>query len=146
MHAKVFFSKNVCLRMKIDLRLKRKQKNFWVKFSKLLSKKFCSPSKKCQSYNFHIWELSDKHFFQKTKTSGFFLKRRALVDRPAILMCMHFLLVFFHLTPRSMTNVNFSETSSVQISFQNKTYSAKFKDEGKILAQMATAHFLETKL
>ena len=44
----------------------------WAKFSKLLEKFFVSPSKKCQSYNFHIWELYDKHFFQKTKTSVFY--------------------------------------------------------------------------
>ena len=72
LHAKFFFSKNVCLRTKIDLRLKKKNKKFWAKFSKLLEKFFVSPSKKCQSYNFHIWELYDKHFFQKTKTSVFY--------------------------------------------------------------------------
>ena len=42
LHAKNFFSKNVCLRTKFDLRLKKKQKNFWAKLSKLL----VSPSKK----------------------------------------------------------------------------------------------------
>ena len=51
---------------------KKNQKNFWAKFSKLLEKFFVSPSKKCQSYNFHIWELYDKHFFQKRKTSVFY--------------------------------------------------------------------------
>ena len=65
------FSKNVCLRTKFDLPLKKKQKKFWAKFSQLLEKFFVSPSKKCPSYNFHIWELYDKHFFQKTKTSVF---------------------------------------------------------------------------
>ena len=39
------FSENVCLRTKFDLRLKKKQKNFWGKFSKLLEKIFVSPSK-----------------------------------------------------------------------------------------------------
>ena len=63
-----FFLKNVCLRTKFDLQLK---KNFWAKFSKLLERDFVSPSKKCQSYNFHIWDLYDKQFFQKTKTSFF---------------------------------------------------------------------------
>ena len=53
---------NVCLRTKIDLRLKKKQKKFWAN-----SKFLFRHQKKCQSYNFHIWELYDKHFFQKIK-------------------------------------------------------------------------------
>ena len=36
-----FFSENVCLRTKLDLLLKKKQKSFWGKFSKLLLKNFC---------------------------------------------------------------------------------------------------------
>ena len=43
-------------------------KKLWGK----LKNTFVSPSKKCQSYNFHMWELYDKHFFQKTKTSVFY--------------------------------------------------------------------------
>ena len=46
-------------------------KKFWAKFSKLLEKFFVSPSKKCQSYNIHIWELYDKHFFQKNENLSF---------------------------------------------------------------------------
>ena len=68
LHAKIFFSKNVCLRTKFDLRLKKKQKNFWAKFSKLLC---VAIKKKCQSYTFHIWELYDKHFFQKKRKPQF---------------------------------------------------------------------------
>ena len=67
-----FFRKMfVCVRKSI-CGWKKKQKKFWAKFSKLLEKFFVSPSKKCQSYNFHIWELYDKHFFQKTETSVFY--------------------------------------------------------------------------
>ena len=72
MHAKFCFRKMfVCVRKSI-CDWKKNQKNFWAKFSKLLEKFFVSPSKKCQSYNFHIWELYDKHFFQKRKTSVFY--------------------------------------------------------------------------
>ena len=39
------FSGNVCLRTKFDLRLKKKQKNFWCKFSKLLEKFLCRHQK-----------------------------------------------------------------------------------------------------
>ena len=63
----------VCVRISI-CGSKKKQKTFWAKFSKLLEKFFGSPSKKCQSYNFHLWELYDKHYFQKTKTSVFFTR------------------------------------------------------------------------
>ena len=55
----------------IDLRLKKNKKIFGPNFQNYL-KIFVSPSKKCQPYNFHIWELYDKHFFQKTKTSVFY--------------------------------------------------------------------------
>ena len=70
LHAKKS-SKNVRLRTKFDLRLKKKQKIFWAKISKLLEKFFVSPSKKCQSYNSHVWELYDKHFFQKNENLSF---------------------------------------------------------------------------
>ena len=83
LHAKNFFSKNVCLRTKFDLPLKKKQKKFWAKFSKLLEKFFVSPSKKCQSYNFHIWDLYDKHFFQKRKPQFFFITRLFYLNQTA---------------------------------------------------------------
>ena len=41
---------------------KKKQKVFGPNFQNYL-KNFCVAIKKCQSYNFHIWELYDKHFF-----------------------------------------------------------------------------------
>ena len=31
----------------------------------------CRHQKKCQSYTFHIWELYDKHFFQKKRKPQF---------------------------------------------------------------------------
>ena len=39
------------------------KKKFWVKKPKLHGKICVSQSKKCQSYNFHIWKLCDWHFF-----------------------------------------------------------------------------------
>ena len=67
-----FFEK--CLfAYEIRFAVEKNQKHFWAKFSKLIENFLVSPSKKCQSYNFHIWELYDKHFFQKTKTSVFLL-------------------------------------------------------------------------
>ena len=62
---KNFFSKNVCLRTKFDLRLKKKNKITW--------KNFCVAIKKCQSYNFHIWKLYGKHYFQRNILNQFFL-------------------------------------------------------------------------
>ena len=49
----------------------KKNKKFLSQIFKITWKDFVSPSKKCQPYNFHIWELYDKHFFQKMKTSVF---------------------------------------------------------------------------
>ena len=44
----VFFSKNVSLNTKINLRLEKKtQKIFWGQFQKYLQKFLSSPSKKC---------------------------------------------------------------------------------------------------
>ena len=50
-------SKNVCLRTKFDLRLKKNEKFFGPNF---------------QNY-FNIWELYDKHFFHKKLEPQFFI-------------------------------------------------------------------------
>ena len=52
---KIFFGR-CFFAYKIRFAVKKKQKNFWGKFSKLF---VC---KKSQSYNFHIWKFYDKHF------------------------------------------------------------------------------------
>ena len=33
---------------------------------------FCIAIKKCQSYNFHIWDMYDKHFFSKNENLSFY--------------------------------------------------------------------------
>ena len=61
----------VCVRKSICGWKKKQKKIFGPNFQNNL-KNFLCRIKKCQSYNFHIWELYDKHFFQKTKTSVFY--------------------------------------------------------------------------
>ena len=68
LHAKNFFRKMfICVRNSICGW--KKNKKFLGQIFKITLK---IPSKKCQSYNFHIWELYDKHFFSKNENLGFF--------------------------------------------------------------------------
>ena len=60
MLAKIFFSEDVCLRTKLDLRLK---KNFLREVFKITTETFL-----CR-----IWKLYGKHFFKKKLSSQFFL-------------------------------------------------------------------------
>ena len=61
---KNFFEK--CLfAYEIRFAVEKKNKKFLGQIFKITWKSFVSPSKKCQSYNFLIWELYDKHFFSK---------------------------------------------------------------------------------
>ena len=50
---KIFFSKNVCLITKIDLRLKKNTTNFWGQFQKYLEK-FCRRHQKNASHTISI--------------------------------------------------------------------------------------------
>ena len=71
-----FFRKMfVCVRKSICSWKKKNQKNFWAKFSNLLQKFFVSPSKKCQSYNFHILEYCMISIFFKKRKPQFFSTR-----------------------------------------------------------------------
>ena len=49
----------------------KKNKKFLGQIFKITSKLLAI--KKCQSYNFHIWELYDKHFFSKNENLRFLL-------------------------------------------------------------------------
>ena len=40
----------------------------------------CRHQKKCQSYTFHIWELYDKHFFQKKNENLSFYHQTVLLE------------------------------------------------------------------
>ena len=68
LHAKNFFSKNVCLRTKFDLRLKKKTKKFLGQTFKIT----CVAIKKNTSHTISIYgNCMISIFFQKTKTSVF---------------------------------------------------------------------------
>ena len=67
----IFFFEKRSFAYEIRFAVEKNQKKFLGQIFKI-EKFFVSPLKKCQSYNFHIWELYDEHFFQKTKTSVFY--------------------------------------------------------------------------
>ena len=69
-----FFSKNVCLRTKIDLRLKKFLGQFLGQFSELLEKIFVSPSKKA-SHTISIYGNSMISIFFKKRKPQFFITR-----------------------------------------------------------------------
>ena len=67
-----FFLKNVSLRTKFDLRLKKKTKNFWAKFSKLLEK-FLFRHQKNASHTISIYGNCMISIFFKKRKPRFFL-------------------------------------------------------------------------
>ena len=68
MHANFFFSKNVCLNTKINLRMKKNHKKFLRAISKILKKIFVVAIKKMLVIQFPYMEIVRLvFFFQKTK-------------------------------------------------------------------------------
>ena len=64
-------SKNVCLRTKFDLQLKKKQKFFWAKFSKLLKNFLCRHQKNA-SHTIPIYgNCMISIFFKKNENLSF---------------------------------------------------------------------------
>ena len=62
-----FFSKKVCLNTKINLRLKKKTKNFWGQFQKYL-KNFCRRHQKNASHTISIYgNCMTSVFFSENK-------------------------------------------------------------------------------
>ena len=69
-----FFSKNVCLRTKFDLRLKKKHKIFWAKFTKLLKNFLCRHQKNA-SHTISIYGICMISIFFKKRKPHFFITR-----------------------------------------------------------------------
>ena len=94
LHAKIFFSKNVCLRTKIDLRLKKKKKNFGPNFQNYLKNFLCRHQKNA-SHTISIYGNCMISIFFKKRKPQFFITRLFYKNQTATEMSLYLFSTIF---------------------------------------------------